>query len=80
MINYLKELGATRIAMLIIVINLNALMWYSLVFYPDTRFLTVFALFSNITTGIVTFFTTKSMYESKADNELKVDNSTSQLG
>lgn len=66
MINILEKLGgATRVAFLVLVVNLNALMWYSLVYYPDTRFLTIFALFSNITTGIVTYFTTKSMYESK---------------
>ena len=63
--------GATRVAFLIIVLNLNALMWYSLIHYPDTRFLTIFALFSNITTGIVTYFTTKSMYESKTNTPAK---------
>lgn len=75
MINFLDKMGgATRIAFLILVLNLNALMWYSLVHYPDTRFLTIFALFSNITTGIVTYFTTKSMYESKnATVEKKIE-------
>lgn len=61
--------GATRFAMLVVVINLNALLWFALIYYPDTRFLTIFVLFSNIATGIVTFFTTKSAIESSVGIE-----------
>jgi len=65
MINFLKELGATRIAMLILVINACALSWFALIFYPDSVFTPIFALISNITSGVVGFFIAKSTQEGK---------------
>ena len=72
--------GATRVAFLIFILNLNALTWYALIFYPETRFLTIFAVFSNIISGVVGYFTGKSTTEIKMNNAMSVGNSTSQVG
>lgn len=79
--NYLDKFGgATRIAFLVFILNLNALTWYALIFYPETRFLTVFAVFSNIISGVTGFFTGKSISESKNSQQPTVDNQTVQQG
>lgn len=55
--------SATRVSMLLLIIALIVINFSALWFYPDTAFKETFMLFSNITSGIVGFFTGKSMQE-----------------
>ena len=65
MTDFFEKLGVTRISMLVLVLNTCALSWFAIVFYPDSVFTPVFALMSNITSGVVGFFIAKSTQESK---------------
>lgn len=56
--------SATRVSMLLLIIALIIINFSALWFYPDTAFKDTFMLFSNITSGVVGFFTGKSMQES----------------
>lgn len=60
----IKEFGATRISMLLLVLNACGLSWFALIFYPDSVFTPIFALVSNITSGVVGFFIAKSTQDS----------------
>lgn len=56
--------SATRVSMLMLIFSLVLINFLALWFYPETAFKETFMLFSNITSGIVGYFTGKSMQDS----------------
>lgn len=55
--------SATRLTLLIIILTLVGANIYSLVFYPDTVFVTTWALFKDIALMSATYFYAKSTQE-----------------
>lgn len=65
--------SATRLTLLIIILTLVGVNVYSLVFYPDTVFLTTWSLFKDIALMSATYFYAKSTQEGAKPMEEKKD-------
>lgn len=65
--------SATRVTLLIVILTLVGVNIYSLVFYPDTVFLTTWGLFKDIALMSATYFYAKSTQEGGRPVEEKKD-------
>lgn len=63
--------SATRLTLLIIILTLVGINIFALVKYPDTVFLTTWALFKDIALMSATYFYAKSTQEGKPAEEKK---------
>lgn len=57
--------SATRVTLLVLIAVLCAMNIYSLIYYPDTLFVTVFGVFKDIVLMSATYFYAKSTSDSK---------------
>lgn len=57
--------SATRTFFFFLLVALIGMCFYTLVKYPDTRFKDVFALFAQVTTGLLAYFIGKSTQDGK---------------
>lgn len=65
--------SATRVTLLIIIINLVGINIYALIHYPDTVFVTTWSLFKDIALMSATYFYAKSTQEGSKPVEEKKD-------
>jgi len=64
--------SATRLTLLIVILTLVGVNVYSLVFYPDTVFVTTWSLFKDIALMSATYFYAKSTQEAKQTDPVDI--------